>query len=81
MADDSRRPLGYTVTVADIYGELRQLSGQLSTSITQQEVSRQKLDDHESRIRALEAWRYALPVSAVSAVVAGIAAVASAFFG
>lgn len=81
MVDDSHRPLGYTVTVADIYGELRQLSGQLSTSITQQEVSRQKLDDHESRIRALEAWRYALPVSAVSAVVAGIAAVASAFFG
>lgn len=75
------RPLGYTVTAADIYGELRQLSGQLSTSITQQEIARQQLQDHESRLRSLEAWRYALPVSAFSAVVAGVAAIISVFVG
>jgi hypothetical protein len=75
------RPLGYTVTAADIYGELRQLSGQLSTAITQQEISRQQIQDHEARLRSLEAWRYALPVSAVSAIIAAVAAVISAFAG
>ncbi|WP_017616394.1 hypothetical protein [Nocardiopsis salina] len=83
MRDDreTRPILGHTVTAADLYGELRQLSGQLQTSITHQEVTRTQLRDHEQRIRALEAWRYALPVSAFSAVAAAIAAIISAFMG
>lgn len=75
------RPLGYTVTMGDVYGELRQLSGQLSTSITQQEILRSQMQDHETRLRSLEAWRYALPVSAFSAVVAGVAAIIAVFIG
>lgn len=83
MPDDreSRRILGHTVTAGDLYGELRELSGKLSTAITHQEVTRTQLHDHEQRIRALEAWRYALPVSAVSALAAAIAAIISAFVG
>lgn len=84
MPNDARasRPiLGHTVTAADLYGELRQMSGQLQTSITQQEMTRTQLRDHESRLRALEAWRYALPVSAFSAVAAAVAAIISVFVG
>lgn len=79
--DTPPRPLGYTVTLGDVYGELRQMSGELRTSIIQQEALRNQLRDHETRLRALEAWRYALPVSAFSAVVAGIAAIVSVFYG
>lgn len=75
------RPLGYTVTMGDVYGELRQLAGQLQTSIAQQEMTRAQLQDHETRLRSLEAWRYALPVSALSAVAAAIAAIISVFVG
>lgn len=83
MSDGAQppRPLGHTVTAADIYGELRQLSGQLQTSITQQELIRQQMTDHEQRLRALEAWRYALPLSALSAVAAAIAAIIAAVLG
>lgn len=40
-------------------------------------VSRQ-LADHEERLRNIERWRYALPVSAVAAVASAIAAVVTA---
>ncbi len=76
---ETRPILGHTVTAADLYGELREMSGKLSTAITHQEVTRAQLRDHEQRIRALEAWRYALPVSAFSAIIAAVAAVVSAF--
>jgi len=80
--DRETRPiLGHTVTAADLYGELREMSGKLSTAITHQEVTRAQLHDHEQRLRALEAWRYALPVSALSAVAAAIAAIVSVFTG
>ncbi|UQI46713.1 hypothetical protein M1P56_21350 [Streptomyces sp. HU2014] len=36
----------------------------------QSETVRSEIDDHETRIRDLERWRYALPVAVVSGVVA-----------
>jgi len=37
-----------------------------------------RINDHEDRIRRLEAWRYALPVSALAAIVSAVVAISQA---
>ena len=52
--------------------EVARVSGQLvaiGEFVTQARTER---TDHETRIRALERWRYALPVSAVASIAAAI---------
>lgn len=54
------------ITNKDIYFELRQLTDTVKSMTPQGE----KIIDHETRIRALEKWKYALPASVLSAGVA-----------
>lgn len=61
MADP---PAVVTITLADVYLELRQLRQQVS-EMTPQAA---QVTDHETRLRALERWRYALPTAILFAL-------------
>lgn len=80
MADEQTHPYA-VVTITDVYGQQRELSGKVEAALARQEQHTERLADHETRIRSLEAWRYALPLSTISAIIAAIAAVASTILG
>lgn len=54
----------------EIYDEVVGLREDMRSVAEKGEELRADVDDHETRIRDLERWRYALPVAAVSGVVA-----------
>lgn len=53
-----------TVTLKDVYDELRRLHDQVAAMTPQAQL----IKDHESRIRTLERWKYALPGSLLLAL-------------
>jgi hypothetical protein len=63
------------VRLADIFAEQVRTTAQLAVIAEQLK----QLPDHEARIRALERWRYSLPIAVLSAVASAAAAVAAAF--
>lgn len=78
----SEEPRPYAmVTITDVYGQQRELAGKVEAALARQQQNTERLDDHENRLRSLEAWRYALPLSTISAIIAAIAAVASTVLG
>lgn len=69
----SQNPDGsFTVTLADVYAEVRKCQDAIATMQPQGHT----LDDHEGRIRSLERWKYTVPASIVTAVAAIVTAVA-----
>lgn len=72
MGQDESRVI---VTATDVYKELVSLSGDVRalSELVKQATGVQL--DHEARLRSLERWRYALPVSTVmsaSALIFGL---------
>jgi hypothetical protein len=68
---------GVTITSREIYDAVVRLTGRVDVLIEQQTATRQDVQDHEMRLRALERSRWPLP--ALSVVVA-LGALAVAFF-
>ncbi len=68
--DDS---LGVHISPREIYDEIIGMRGDVRSLGEQTESVRTELADHESRLRALEAWKYALPVATVAGIAAAIA--------
>lgn len=60
------------VTLKDVYIEVRRLQDTVASMTPQGE----RLNDHETRLRALERWRYSLPIALVLAAGSAAAAVA-----
>lgn len=65
---------GYTITVKDVYDKLSSVAdkiGELAGHLIAIDTRNQNADvihsDFEARIRKLEAWRYALPISVITA--------------
>ncbi len=76
---DDRDSLGVVnIGAREIYDEVVGLREDMRSVAEKGEELRADLDDHEERIRDLEKWRYALPVAAVSGVVAAGVTVAKA---
>ena len=65
---------GVLVTFRDMYVELRQLTGELREMNSKLTAGVMQAADHEIRIRSLERWRYALPVSTVLALGSAVTA-------
>lgn len=59
---------GFTVTLREIYEEMRDLTSEVRSLTSELKESRRTDDDHERRIRALERWMWGLPVSILTAV-------------
>lgn len=72
MADDTEG-LSVTIGAREIYDELVGVRSDVrSLSENRADVDR-SLDDHESRLRSVERWRYGIPgIIALSAVAAGM---------
>ncbi|MFI8263689.1 hypothetical protein [Streptomyces sp. NPDC085665] len=58
--------LGVVIGAREVYDQVVGLREDVRAMGQQAEGVRDELADHESRLRALEAWRYALPVAAVT---------------
>jgi hypothetical protein len=65
-----RDPLGVTIGAREIYDELVGMREDVRSLTHHSETVTNKLEDHETRIRVLERWKYALPTAAVSGVLA-----------
>lgn len=65
------------ITLRDIYDQVVLLHDQVEKMTPQATF----IQDHESRIRALERWRYSLPVAVVLAVVSLIGTITGVFHG
>lgn len=64
MADDDK----VVVTAKDIYGEVIKLVVEVRQLTQELKESRKTDDDHEQRIRSLEAWKYGLPAALLMAI-------------
>ncbi|MEU7186441.1 hypothetical protein [Streptomyces sp. NPDC045369] len=76
--DDRNELGGVTIGAREIYDELVALRGDVRSLSQTHAAVAQTLDDHETRLRGLERWRYALPVAAVTSAGTLIAAVLKA---
>lgn len=56
------------VTSKDIYREVVRLVGHMEAINTRNKVADEIHKDHESRLRMLERWRYALPMTLLLAI-------------
>ncbi|MFI6685382.1 hypothetical protein [Streptomyces sp. NPDC050485] len=63
-----------TITARDIYGELRTLSIEVQRIGQVMDSNASRLDDHETRIRGIEKWRYAISASVVTSTASAIVA-------
>lgn len=63
----------FTVTLADVYAEVRKTSEVVLTMAPQAGM----LTDHESRLRTLERWKYTLPASLITSLAAVLVAILS----
>ncbi|WP_343955607.1 hypothetical protein [Nonomuraea longicatena] len=66
--------LGFTVTLRQIYEEMRDLTAEVRTLTSELKESRKTDEDHERRLRVVERWMWGLPVSIIAAVAAVIKA-------
>lgn len=63
------------MTVRDMVIEIRNDVKALQAQASKMEQARQEVKDHEERLRSLETWKYGIPLSGFSAIVAAVIAV------
>ncbi|MBH1936494.1 hypothetical protein I5Q34_19805 [Streptomyces sp. AV19] len=68
-------PLGVRIGAREIYDEVVALRTEMRTMGQENEGARAELADHEERLRALERWRYALPISVITAIIGAVVAI------
>ncbi len=65
----------------DVRERLARIEGKLDAIALQHAGSERTSGDHEQRLRALEKWKYALPIGALGAIVAGASTLITALKG
>jgi hypothetical protein len=66
-------PLGVTISAREIYDQIVGLRDDVRSLVQSNAEVSKALDDHETRLRNVERWKYAVPTALVGAVVsAGI---------
>lgn len=82
MANGDHDPaVGFVVTARDIWLQLSNLTQEVRDMGAPLKEAGRTLADHEVRLRMLERWRYALPVTLFLAVASILAATAAAVWG
>lgn len=71
-------PFASVVTARDVYDAVRETQSDVRASLARLRAVEDRQSDHERRLRALEMWRYALPVSALASIAAAVAAIMTA---
>ncbi|MFJ9961087.1 hypothetical protein [Streptomyces avermitilis] len=75
---DPRDPFGVHIGAREIYDQLVGMREDVRSLVQDREETDKALGDHETRIRSLEAFRYAAPVGAITGILGGVAAIAKA---
>jgi hypothetical protein len=65
-----------TISAREIYDEIVGMRDDLRSLAQSRNDDTKTLDDHETRLRSVERWKYGIPVTAVASVVAVIEALA-----
>jgi hypothetical protein len=73
-----RDPLGVTIGAREIYDELVGMREDVRGLALHSEATRATLADHEDRLRTIERWKYAVPLTAFLGVGSLITAVVQA---
>lgn len=74
MADEQLGTV--TISAREIYDEIVGMRDDLRSLAQSRNDDTKTLDDHETRLRSVERWKYGIPVTAVASVVAVIEALA-----
>jgi len=69
MAEQSEDLGAVTIGAREIYDQLVGLREEVRTSTHTLQSTAETLADHETRIRAIERWKYSVPTALVTAVV------------
>lgn len=69
MSDDTPRPSGQEGFMMLVAERLARIEATLESIRRDRDEMQKERDDHESRIRGLERWRYMLPSSFLAAVI------------
>lgn len=67
-------PLGVHVSAREIYDEIVGMRGDVRSLTESREDTHDTLADHESRLRSIERWKYAMPVATLAAIASAFAA-------
>jgi hypothetical protein len=66
-------PLGVNISAREIYDQIVGLRDDVRSLVQSNAAVQTALDDHETRIRSVERWKYAVPTATVGAIIsAGI---------
>lgn len=74
-------PFASVVTAKDVYDATRETQQEVRAVIGRLDALEREHADFKARLTAVERWRYALPLTGVSAVIAAIGAVLAALLG
>lgn len=61
---------GVFITTQKIYDEVVGMRDDFKEAVTLLRETREDVNDHEKRLRLLERWKYALPVTGLAAIAA-----------
>jgi hypothetical protein len=67
MADEPEG-LGVVISAREIYDEIVGMREDVRSLSQTSHSTDETLDDHENRLRSIERWKYALPLTALAAV-------------
>ncbi|MER5886816.1 hypothetical protein ABT160_23580 [Streptomyces sp. NPDC001941] len=79
MGERERDPLGVTIGTREIYDAVVGLRDDVRSLTHEHAMTRRELADHEARLRAIERYKYAVPLTGVTAVGGAVAALIAAF--
>jgi hypothetical protein len=71
-------PLGVNISAREIYDQIVGLRDDVRSLVQSNAAVQTTLDDHESRIRSVERWKYAVPTATIGSVVAAGITIAKA---
>ena len=81
-------PFASVVTARDVYDATRETQQEVRRALDRIDGHDQALAEivrtqreHRARLDAIDRWRYAIPITSISAVVAGLAAIISVLVG
>lgn len=74
-------PFASVVTARDVYDATRETQSDVRTALTRLTALEREHAEFRQRLTVIERWRYALPITGVSAIIAALGAVVAALLG
>lgn len=71
---DENDALGVRIGAREIYDQLIGMRGDVQGLVRSEQATQAKLEDHETRLRSVEHWKYATGTSLITAVSAIVVA-------